>query len=63
MFNSWVFYCTTVPSKKKEYATINTGWWFQLLWKILVSSDDYSHSHVPNHQTVNYPYINHIDQP
>ena len=32
-----------------------TGWWFQPLWKILVSWDDYSQymeekNHVPNHQ-------------
>ena len=32
----------------------NTSWWFQPLWKILVSWDDYSQytgeKNVPNHQ-------------
>ena len=35
----------------------SSGWWFQPIWKILVTWDDYSQSmgkksHVPNHQPV-----------
>ena len=37
---------------------IRTGWWFQPLWNILVSWDDYSQyvekKHVPNHQPFNH---------
>ena len=48
--------------KNKYGSTISyTGWWFQPLWKILVSWDDYSqygkNKNVPNHQPVLYMYI------
>ena len=39
-----------------QHPTSNSGWWFQPLWKILVSWDDYSqytvwkNKNVPNHQ-------------
>ena len=41
----------------QKYCTMN-GWWFQTLWKILVSWDDYSQygkiKNVPNHQPDSY---------
>ena len=57
------FYTIQPVKKKTDHVfrvlsfTLFSGWWFQPLWKILVSWDDYSQymekiENVPNHQPV-----------
>ena len=45
---------------------INSGWWFQTLWKILINWDDFpiyvKIKNVPNHQPVKLPSIDETRQ-
>ena len=57
----WYTYSMLLPIEPRFVIMIPTGWWFQPLWKILVSWDDYSQLNgKKKFQTTSQKYTHHL---